>query len=73
MTELQTLIYSQDSDSIKQSQNLILRRLQESNTVLPHFNDYSKNCSADVPADFSKNTRLLRTMKSNLDYFFQKL
>ncbi|KAL7089515.1 hypothetical protein ACP275_13G189800 [Erythranthe tilingii] len=72
-TEFQTLVDSQDLDSIKQSQNLILGRLQDSNAVLSHFNDYSENCFADVSADFSKNTRLLRTMKSDLDYIFQKL
>ncbi|EYU45041.1 hypothetical protein ABFS82_13G054500 [Erythranthe guttata] len=72
-TEFQTLVDSQDLDSIKQSQNLILGRLQDSSAVLSHFNDYSENCFADVSADFSKNTRLLRTMKSDLDYIFQKL
>ncbi|EYU19127.1 hypothetical protein ABFS82_13G180500 [Erythranthe guttata] len=72
-TEFQTLVDSQDLDSITQSQNLILGRLQDSNAVLSHFNDYSENCFADVSADFSKNTRLLRTMKSDLDYIFQKL
>ncbi|KAL7089514.1 hypothetical protein ACP275_13G189700 [Erythranthe tilingii] len=72
-TEFQTMVGSQDLDSIKQSQNLILGRLQDSNAVLSHFNDYSENCFADVSADFSKNTRLLRTMKSDLDYIFQKL
>ncbi|KAL9145601.1 hypothetical protein ABFS82_13G054500 [Erythranthe guttata] len=79
-TEFQTLVDSQDLDSIKQSQNLmylsihhLLGRLQDSSAVLSHFNDYSENCFADVSADFSKNTRLLRTMKSDLDYIFQKL
>ncbi|KAL8031839.1 hypothetical protein ABFX02_13G054400 [Erythranthe guttata] len=52
---------------------LRLGRLQDSSAVLSHFNDYSENCFADVSADFSKNTRLLRTMKSDLDYIFQKL
>ncbi|KAL0363627.1 UNVERIFIED_CONTAM: hypothetical protein Scaly_1317900 [Sesamum calycinum] len=72
-TEFKTLVDSQDLDSIKQSQNLILGRLQDSNAVLSHFNEYSENCFADVSADFSRNTRLLRSMKSDLDYIFQKL
>ncbi|KAL8031843.1 hypothetical protein ABFS82_13G054700 [Erythranthe guttata] len=48
-------------------------RLQDSNALLSHFNDYSENFFADVSADFSKNTRLLRIVKSDLDYIFQKL
>ncbi|KAL0442449.1 UNVERIFIED_CONTAM: hypothetical protein Slati_1967600 [Sesamum latifolium] len=72
-TEFKTLVHSQDLDSIKQSQNLILGRLQDSNAVLSHFNEYSENCFAEVSADFSRNTRLLRSMKSDLDYIFQKL
>ncbi|XP_073039003.1 kxDL motif-containing protein LO9-177 [Primulina eburnea] len=68
-----TLIDSRDLDSLKQSQHLILGRLQDSNAVLSHFNEYSENCFTEVSADFSRNTRLLRSMKSDLDYIFQKL
>ncbi|XP_073278406.1 kxDL motif-containing protein LO9-177-like [Primulina huaijiensis] len=68
-----TLIDSRDLDSLKQSQLLILGRLQDSNAVLSHFNEYSENCFTEVSADFSRNTRLLRSMKSDLDYIFQKL
>ncbi|KAI3455935.1 hypothetical protein Pfo_012598 [Paulownia fortunei] len=71
--EFKTLVDSQDLDSLKQSQNLILGRLQDSNAVLSHFNEYSENCFAEVSADFSKNARLLLSMKSDLDYIFQKL
>ncbi|PIN07332.1 hypothetical protein CDL12_20101 [Handroanthus impetiginosus] len=71
--EFETLVDSQHLDSIKQSQNLILGRLQDSNAVLSHFNEYSENCFVEVSADFSRNTRLLRSMKSDLDYIFQKL
>ncbi|KAL3833708.1 hypothetical protein ACJIZ3_008444 [Penstemon smallii] len=71
--EFKTLVDSQDLDSLKHSQNLILGRLQDSNAVLSHFNDYSENCFSEVSADFTKNTRLLRSMKSDLDYIFQKL
>nr|GMD11654.1 kxDL motif-containing protein 1 [Ipomoea batatas] len=72
-TEVKTLIDSNDLDSLKQLQLLILGRLQDSNAVLSHFNDYSEHCFAEVSADFSRNTRLLKTMKSDLDYIFQKL
>lgn len=71
--EFRTLVDSQDLESIKQSQNLILGRLQDSNAVLSHFNEYSENCFAEVYGDFGKNTRVLRSMKSDLDYIFQKL
>ncbi|TXG48106.1 hypothetical protein EZV62_027400 [Acer yangbiense] len=71
--EFKTLINSDDLDSLKQLQYLILGRLQDSNAVLSHFNEYSENCFAEVSGDFSRNTRLLRSMKSDLDYIFQKL
>ncbi|KAL3643741.1 hypothetical protein CASFOL_014556 [Castilleja foliolosa] len=71
--EFKTLVDSQDLDSLRQSQNLILGRLQDSNAVLSHFNEYSENCFAEVSADFTKNTRLLKSMKSDLDYIFLKL
>ncbi|CAH9141205.1 unnamed protein product [Cuscuta epithymum] len=71
--EARTLINSRDLESLKQLQLLILGRLQDSNAVLSHFNDYSEHCFGEVSADFSRNTRLLRTMKSDLDYIFQKL
>ncbi|GAV67249.1 KxDL domain-containing protein [Cephalotus follicularis] len=71
--EFKTLINAEDLDSLKQAQNRILGRLQDSNAVLSHFNEYSENCFAEVSGDFSKNTRLLRSLKSDLDYIFLKL
>ncbi|XP_058214640.1 kxDL motif-containing protein LO9-177-like [Rhododendron vialii] len=71
--EFKTLINAKDLDSLKQLQHLILGRLQDSNAVLSHFNEYSEQCFAEVSSDFSRNTRLLRSMKSDLDYIFQKL
>jgi hypothetical protein len=53
--------------------NCRLGRLQDSNAVLSHFNEYSEHCFAEVSGDLSRNTRLLRSMKSDLDYIFQKL
>ncbi|KAK6917080.1 putative domain KxDL, partial [Dillenia turbinata] len=50
-----------------------LGRLQDCNAVLSHFNDYSENCFAEVSCDFAKHTRLLKSMKSDLDYIFLKL
>nr|GEZ20120.1 hypothetical protein [Tanacetum cinerariifolium] len=71
--DLKTLIDSNDLDAIKQLQNIIFGRLQDSNAVLTHFNDYSEQCFAEVSSDLSTNTRLLKSMKSDLDYVFQKL
>ncbi|CAA0832287.1 Unknown protein [Striga hermonthica] len=71
--EFKTLVDSQDLESLRQSQNLILGRLQDSNAVLSHFNEYSENCFAEVSPDFAKHTRLLKSMKSDLDYIFLKL
>lgn len=71
--EFRTLIDPKQLDSLNQSQDLILGRLQDSNAVLSHFNEYSENCFAEVSADFSKNTRQLKSIKSDLDYIFQKL
>jgi len=71
--EFKTLIDAEDLDSLKHLQHLILGRLQDSNAVLSHFNEYSEHCFAEVSSDFSRNTRLLRSMKSDLDYIFQKL
>ncbi|KAJ4702984.1 kxDL motif-containing protein 1-like [Melia azedarach] len=71
--EFKTLINADDLDSVKQLQYLILGRLQDSNAVLSHFNEYSENCFAEVSGDFSRNTRLLKSMNADLDYIFQKL
>nr|XP_023886262.1 uncharacterized protein LOC111998397 isoform X2 [Quercus suber] len=64
--EFKTLINADDLDSLKQSQHLILGRLQDSNAVLAHFNEYSEHCFSEVSGDFSRNTRLLRSMKSRI-------
>ncbi|KAL8214642.1 hypothetical protein R6Q57_004091 [Mikania cordata] len=71
--EFKTLIDLQDLDTLKQLQHTILGRLQDSNAVLCHFNDYSEQCFAEVSSDLSTNTRLLKSMKSDLDYIFLKL
>uniref|UniRef100_A0A5B6YNH9 KxDL domain-containing protein n=2 Tax=Davidia involucrata TaxID=16924 RepID=A0A5B6YNH9_DAVIN len=71
--EFKTLINAEDLESLKKLQHIILGRLQDSNAVLSHFNEYSEHCFAEVSSDFSRNTRLLRSMKSDLDYIFQKL
>ncbi|KAI3872743.1 hypothetical protein MKX03_005530 [Papaver bracteatum] len=72
-TQFKTLINNDDIDSLKQSQNLILGRLQDSNAVLSHFNDYSERCFAQIAPDFHRNTRLLSSMKTDLDCIFLKL
>lgn len=48
-------------------------RLQDSNAVLSHFNEYSERCYAEVSGDFTRNVRHLKSMKSDLDHIFTKL
>ncbi|KAL0911072.1 hypothetical protein M5K25_019183 [Dendrobium thyrsiflorum] len=71
--QFQTLINTQEVDSIRHIQHLILGRLQDSNAVLSHFNEYSERCFTELSGDFSRNTRLLKSIKSDLDYIFMKL
>ncbi|KAH9288533.1 hypothetical protein KI387_032650, partial [Taxus chinensis] len=71
--QIHTLLSKEDINNLKHLQLLILGRLQDSNAVLSHFNVFSENCFADVASDFSKNTRLLKSMKTDLDYIFRKI
>ncbi|KAI4297056.1 hypothetical protein L6164_036964 [Bauhinia variegata] len=71
--EFKTLVSAEDLQSLKQLQHTILGRLQDSNAVLSHFNEFSENCFAEISGDMLKNTRILKSMKSDLDYIFQKL
>ncbi|KAG8062838.1 hypothetical protein GUJ93_ZPchr0003g17373 [Zizania palustris] len=68
-----SLVDADDVGSIKQTQHLILGRLQDSNAVLTHFNEYSERCFAEVSSDFASKTRLLKSMKADLDHIFSKL
>ncbi|CAD5169649.1 kxDL motif-containing protein LO9-177 [Musa acuminata AAA Group] len=68
-----TLVDAEEIESIKQLQHLIMGRLQDSNAVLSHFNEYSERCYAEVSGDFTRNVRLLKSMKSDLDHIFTKL
>ncbi|XP_006292035.2 kxDL motif-containing protein 1 [Capsella rubella] len=71
--EFKTLVNTEDLNSLRHFQHLILGRLQDSNAVLAHYNEFAENCFADVSSEFAKNTRLLKSMKSDLDYIFLKL
>lgn len=50
-----------------------LGRLQDSNAVLSHFNEFSERSFVAVANNFSHNTRLLKSMKNDLDYVFHKI
>ncbi|KMZ63760.1 KxDL motif-containing protein 1 [Zostera marina] len=71
--QFKSLIDTDQIRSVHQLQHLILGRLQDSNAVLTHFNDYSERCYSNVSGDFSKNTHILKSMKSDLDYIFLKI
>uniref|UniRef100_A0A0E0GQY9 KxDL domain-containing protein n=1 Tax=Oryza nivara TaxID=4536 RepID=A0A0E0GQY9_ORYNI len=68
-----SLVDTGDIGAIRQTQHLILGRLQDSNAVLTHFNEYSEQCFAEVSNDFASKTRLLKSMKDDLDHIFLKL
>ncbi|TQD70252.1 hypothetical protein C1H46_044212 [Malus baccata] len=63
-------VHGLDARSVSEQR---LGRLQDANAVLSHFNEFSENCFAEVSGDFSRNTRLLKSMKTDLEYIFQKL
>ncbi|CAL0306505.1 unnamed protein product [Lupinus luteus] len=71
--EFKTLINSQDLNTLNHLQHTVLGRLQDSNAVLTHFNDFSEHCFAEISGDITRNTRVLKSVKSDLDYIFQKL
>ncbi|RDX64802.1 hypothetical protein CR513_56597 [Mucuna pruriens] len=71
--EFKTLVSSHDLQSLNHMQHTILGRLQDSNAVLTHFNDFSQHCFAEISGDIARNTRVLKSVKSDLDYIFQKL
>jgi len=70
---IHNLLSADDVDTLKHQQLLILGRLQDSNAVLSHFNDFSERSFVAVANDFSQNTRLLKSMKGDLDYVFRKI
>ncbi|CAA0384072.1 unnamed protein product [Arabidopsis thaliana] len=71
--EFKTLVKVEDLNSLRHLQHLILGRLQDSNAVLSHYNEFAENCFSDVSLEFARSTRLLKSMKADLDYIFLKL
>ncbi len=49
--EFKTLVSSHDLHSLNHLQHTILGRLQDSNAVLSHFNDFSEHCFAEISGD----------------------
>ncbi|AET04398.1 kxDL motif-containing protein 1 isoform X1 [Medicago truncatula] len=72
-SEFKTLVSSDDLRSLNHLQHTILGRLQDSNAVLSHFNDFSQHCFTQISPDMARNTRVLKSIKSDLDYIFLKL
>ncbi|KAL9293156.1 putative KxDL motif-containing protein [Arabidopsis thaliana] len=85
--EFKTLVKVEDLNSLRHLQHLMyvvtkldmlrlclrLGRLQDSNAVLSHYNEFAENCFSDVSLEFARSTRLLKSMKADLDYIFLKL
>ncbi|KAL9329507.1 hypothetical protein ACSQ67_004510 [Phaseolus vulgaris] len=55
--EFKTLVNSSDLHYLNHLQHTILGRLQDSNAVLSHFNDFSQHCFAEISGDIARNTR----------------
>ncbi|PNY08946.1 hypothetical protein L195_g005486 [Trifolium pratense] len=72
-SEFKTLVSSDDLRSLNHLQHTILGRLQDSNAVLSHFNDFSQHCFSEISGDMGRNTRVLKSIKTDLDYIFLKL
>eukprot|EP00249_Psilotum_nudum_P003628 c17094_g1_i1 orf=280-645(+) len=72
-SQFRNLLDNADIDDIKRLQLLILGRLQDSNAVLSHLNEFSERSFSAVANDFSRNTRLLKSMKADLDYSFRRI
>ncbi|BBM99399.1 KxDL motif-containing protein 1 [Marchantia polymorpha subsp. ruderalis] len=71
--QIRDMLSSEDVATLTHLQLLILGRLQDSNAVLSHFNDFSDRSFAAVANDFSKNTRLFKAMKVDLDHIFRRI
>ncbi|KAI5079711.1 hypothetical protein GOP47_0005190 [Adiantum capillus-veneris] len=71
--QVKELISHSDVNQLKHLQLLTLGRLQDSNAVLSHLNDFSERSFAAVVNDFSKNTKLVKSMKDDLDYIFARI
>ncbi|KAG9129416.1 hypothetical protein Leryth_018481 [Lithospermum erythrorhizon] len=56
--------------SIKHLQHLILGRIQDSNAVISHFNDFSENCFTQLSDDFGfRKNRIFSRMKQEFNQF----
>ncbi|CAM6086473.1 unnamed protein product [Calypogeia fissa] len=71
--QIRGMLSSEDVSALAQLQLQILGRLQDSNAVLSHFNDFSERSFTAVANDFSRNTRLLKAMKVDLDHIFRRI
>eukprot|EP00252_Welwitschia_mirabilis_P026846 TRINITY_DN8961_c0_g1_i1.p1 TRINITY_DN8961_c0_g1~~TRINITY_DN8961_c0_g1_i1.p1 ORF type:complete len:121 (+),score=28.79 TRINITY_DN8961_c0_g1_i1:63-425(+) len=71
--QIASLVPRDDIHQLNTLQQLILGRLQDSNAVLSHFNEYSEQSFAAISSDFSKNTHLLKSLNGDMVYIFQKL
>ncbi|XP_024514771.1 kxDL motif-containing protein CG10681-like isoform X2 [Selaginella moellendorffii] len=71
--QIQSILDPSSIDELKRLQLLILGRLGDSNAVLSHYNEFSERSFAAVAPDFAKNTKLLKSMKADLDHIFKHI
>eukprot|EP00243_Klebsormidium_subtile_P003033 TRINITY_DN16169_c0_g1_i1.p1 TRINITY_DN16169_c0_g1~~TRINITY_DN16169_c0_g1_i1.p1 ORF type:complete len:128 (+),score=26.76 TRINITY_DN16169_c0_g1_i1:507-890(+) len=73
VNEVERLMDKGDVEKLKGLQLQILSLLENSHAVLAHFNDSSAQSYAEVARSFSVNTKILKEMRSDLDYIFRKI
>lgn len=71
--QIHEVLSESDIKELKHLQLLVLGRLQDSNAVLSHLNDFSERSFEAVGNEFSRNTRLIKSMKADLDYIFLRI
>lgn len=71
--QIREVLHQPHINELKHLQLLLLGRLQDSNAVLSHLNDFSERSFAAVANDFSRNTKLVKSMKDDLDYIFLRI
>ena len=67
------LVCEEDLDTIKQRQKEMYGRLRHSNQSLKQFNDDTQKKLSVVHFDYQGHARMLREMKSDLEYVTRKI
>mmetsp|Transcript_44454 Transcript_44454/g.85032 ORF Transcript_44454/g.85032 Transcript_44454/m.85032 type:complete len:147 (-) Transcript_44454:240-680(-) len=69
--EFETMMDPEKVASLRKRQESILRELNDSRMTLKEFNNFSQQAYNSVANDFAKHTRLMKAMKTDLEYIFK--